>query len=297
MIQQWVEFSHRPEVSSRVVFLSDYDLLMAEHLVQGIDLWVNTPRRPWEASGTSGMKVLVNGGLNLSELDGWWAEAYSPTVGWAIGDGREHDGDPAWDASEAETLYGLLEREIVPEFYSRDGGIPRGWVARMRESMAKLTPVFSTNRAVRQYTEEHYLSAALAFKERASSQGARAMDLLNWQAQLAKHWSALRFGSATVEQSDGQHLFQVQLFLDDLDPCAVSVELYAEGQNGSASSLNTMNRGQLLVGSTNAFMYTARIPAVRSAADYTPRLVPHHDGASIPLEAPFILWHDSPSWR
>ncbi len=298
MIRQWVEFSRRPEARSRVVFLSDYDLLMAEHLVQGVDLWVNTPRRPWEASGTSGMKVLVNGGLNLSELDGWWAEAYSPTVGWAIGDRREHDGDPAWDASEAETLYALLEREIVPEFYSRDGrGIPLGWVARMRESMAKLTPVFSTNRAVRQYTEDHYLSAVLAFKERASNQGARATDLLHWQAQLAKHWPALRFGSATVEQKDGQHFFQVQLFLDDLDPGAVRVELYAEGQNGSPPSRHTMNRGQPLVGSTNGFLYTARIPAIRSAADYTPRLVPYHDGASIPLEAPFILWHDSPSWR
>ena len=298
MIRQWVEFSRRPEARSRVVFLSDYDLLMAEHLVQGVDLWVNTPRRPWEASGTSGMKVLVNGGLNLSELDGWWAEAYSPTVGWAIGDRREHDGDPAWDASEAETLYALLEREIVPEFYSRDGrGIPLGWVARMRESMAKLTPVFSTNRAVRQYTEDHYLSAVLAFKERASNQGARATDLLHWQAQLAKHWPALRFGSATVEQKDGQHFFQVQLFLDDLDPGAVRVELYAEGQNGSPPSRHTMNRGQPLVGSTNGFLYTARIPAIRSAADYTPRLVPCHDGASIPLEAPFILWHDSPSWR
>ena len=94
MIRQWVEFSHRPEVKSRVVFLSDYDLLMAEQLVQGADLWLNTPRRPWEASGTSGMKVLVNGGLNLSELDGWWAEAYSPEVGWAIGDRQEHDSDP-----------------------------------------------------------------------------------------------------------------------------------------------------------------------------------------------------------
>ena len=298
MIREWVEFSHRPEVSSRVVFLSDYDLLMAEHLVQGVDLWVNTPRRPWEASGTSGMKVLVNGGLNLSELDGWWAEAYSPAVGWAIGDRREHDSDPAWDASEAETLYALLEREVVPEFYSRDGqGIPRAWVARMRESMAKLTPIFSTNRAVRQYTEEHYLSAALAFKERASNQSAKTTDLLHWQTQLAKHWPALRFGSATVEQSDGQHLFQVQVFLDDLDPGAVSVELYAEGQNGNPPSLSAMNRGQLLVGSANAFLYTARIPAARPAADYTPRLVPSHEGASIPLEAPFILWHDSPSWR
>ena len=103
-----------------MVFLSDYDMLMAEHLVQGVDVWVNTPRRPWEASGTSGMKVLVNGGLNLSELDGWWAEAYSPEVGWAIGDGREHGDDPSWDATEAETLYALLEKEVVPEFYSRD---------------------------------------------------------------------------------------------------------------------------------------------------------------------------------
>ena len=104
MIRQWIEFVHRPEVRSRVVFLSDYDALVAERLVQGVDVWVNTPRRPWEASGTSGMKVLVNGGLNVSELDGWWAEAYSPEVGWAIGDGREHDTDPHWDATEAEEL-------------------------------------------------------------------------------------------------------------------------------------------------------------------------------------------------
>jgi glycogen phosphorylase len=298
MIRQWVEFSHRPEVRSRVVFLSDYDLLMAEQLVQGVDLWVNTPRRPWEASGTSGMKVLVNGGLNLSELDGWWAEAYSPEVGWAIGDRREHNHDPAWDASEAETLYGLLEREIIPEFYTRnDRGIPRGWVARMRESMARLTPVFSANRVVCQYTEQHYLSAASVFRERATNQGAMGADLLNWQAQLAKHWSKVRFGPATVEQKDGQYVFQAQVFLDDLDPDAVRAELYAEGQNGNTPSRHPMNRGEPLVGSENGFMYTVRIPATRSAADYTPRLVPQYGGAFVPLEAPFILWHDSPSWR
>ena len=162
MIRQWFDFIRRPEVRSRVIFLSDYDVLMAEHLVQGVDVWVNTPRRPWEASGTSGMKVLVNGGLNLSELDGWWAEAYSPAVGWAIGDRREHGEDPSWDAAEADALYGLLEREVVPEFYSRDEhGIPGAWVARMRESMARLTPTYSTNRVVRQYTEEHYILAGV----------------------------------------------------------------------------------------------------------------------------------------
>ena len=119
LIRQWNDFIKRPEVRQHVVFLSDYDMLMAQELVQGADLWINTPRRPWEACGTSGMKVLVNGGLNFSELDGWWAEAYSPQVGWAIGDGQEHGDDPALDAVEAEAMYTLLEREVVPEFYER----------------------------------------------------------------------------------------------------------------------------------------------------------------------------------
>ena len=149
------QFIRRPEVRPHAIFLSDYDMLLTEHLVQGVDVWLNTPRRPWEACGTSGMKVLVNGGLNLSELDGWWAEAYTPEVGWALGDGQEHGDDPAWDAAEAEALYDLLEQEVIPEFYTRDQkGIPTAWVARMRESMARLTPRFSANRAVREYTEQ-----------------------------------------------------------------------------------------------------------------------------------------------
>ena len=298
MIRQWFEFARRPEVRSRVVFLSDYDALMAEYLVQGVDLWVNTPRRPWEASGTSGMKVLVNGGLNLSELDGWWAEAYSPEVGWAIGDGREHGDDPSWDAADAESLYAVLEREVIPEFYARDeDGIPRAWVARMRASMARLTPTFSSNRAVRQYTEEHYLEAAAAFRQRAENKGSPGADLVAWQDKLAKHWSALRFGPTSVEQQGEQYLFHVQVFLDDIDPEAVRVELYADAQKDGAPTTHTMNRGERLVGAPSTFTYSASIPASRPVADYTPRLVPQHAGAFVPLEAPFILWHDAPSWR
>ena len=298
MIRQWITFVHRPEVRPHGVFLGDYDLLMAEQLVQGVDLWVNTPRRPWEASGTSGMKVLVNGGLNLSELDGWWAEAYAPEVGWAIGDRQEHGNDPSWDAAEADALYSLLEREIVPEFYARDDrGIPRSWVARMRESMSRLTPLFSANRVVRQYVEQHYLSAASAYRERAAKQGAMGADLVTWQARLAQHWSNLRFGSATVEQKNGQYVFQVQVFLDELGPDAVRVELYAEAKDGHAFTREPATRGEQLVGSDNGFTFTARLPATRPVADYTPRLVPQHADAFVPLEAPFILWHDSPSWR
>ena len=298
MIRQWFEFAHRPEVRSRVVFLSDYDVLMAEHLVQGVDVWVNTPRRPWEASGTSGMKVLVNGGLNVSELDGWWAEAYSPDVGWAIGDGREHGDDPSWDAKDAESLYAVLQGEVIPEFYSRDEhGIPRGWVNRMRESMARLTPTFSSNRAVRQYTEEHYLPAAAALRERSENRGSVGADLVAWQAELSKHWSALRFGPATVEQQGAQYLFHVQVFLDDMDADAVRVELYADAQKYENPIALAMNRGEPLDGATNTFTYRASVPAGRPVSDYTPRLVPQHVGAFVPLEAPFIRWHETPSWR
>jgi starch phosphorylase len=298
MIQEWVRFARSPEMRAHVVFLSDYDLLMAERLIQGVDLWINTPRRPWEASGTSGMKVLVNGGLNLSELDGWWAEAYSPEVGWAIGDGKEHGDDPAWDAAEAEALYRVLEQEVIPEFYTRgETGIPAAWVAKMRESMAHLTPIFSTNRVVREYCEEYYLPAAAAYCQRAANQGQLGTQLFRWQEKIAKHWASLRFGSATASQDGDEYLFKAQAYLDELDPDAVQVELYAEGQNGEPPVRHPMNRDERLVGSANGYLYVGRLPTTRPLSAYTPRLIPFLKGASVPLEAPFILWHDAPSWR
>jgi starch phosphorylase len=130
-IKEWHDFLRRPEVRRHAVFLADYDMLLTQQLVAGADVWLNTPRRPWEACGTSGMEVLANGGLNLSELDGWWAEAYSPDVGWAMGDMRDRGSDPGWDAAEADLLYSLLENEIGRLYYERnEAGIPRRWVER-----------------------------------------------------------------------------------------------------------------------------------------------------------------------
>ena len=208
MIRQWFEFARRPEVRSRVVFLSDYDVLMAEHLVQGVDVWVNTPRRPWEASGTSGMKVLVNGGLNLSELDGWWAEAYSPEVGWAIGDGREHGDDPSWDAADAESLYAVLEREVIPEFYSRDEhGIPtRLGCPHARKHGSPDSGLFDQSRSPPIYRRTLSLRRRRLFASAPRIEVQLGADLVAWQAELAKHWSALRFGAATVEQQ-GEQIF------------------------------------------------------------------------------------------
>ena len=291
LIQQWIQFIRRPEVRARAIFLGDYDMLLTEHLVQGVDVWLNTPRRPWEASGTSGMKVLVNGGINLSELDGWWAEAYTPEVGWALGDGQEHDNDPAWDATEAEALYDLLEREVIPEFYTRDEqGIPGAWVARMRESMACLTPRFSTNRTVREYTEQHYLPAAAAYHVRAADKGAIGAQLVEWRRALDHHWGALRFGELKFDNDGKQQVFELQVYLDDLDPAAVRVELYANGVDGGAPERVAMQRMRPLVGATNGYAYRAELPAARPAMDYTARLVPHRDDAAVPLEAAQILW-------
>jgi glycogen phosphorylase len=291
LIQEWIKFIRQPETRPHIIFLSDYDMLLAAHLVQGVDVWINTPRRPWEASGTSGMKVLVNGGINLSELDGWWAEAYSPDVGWALGDGREHGDDPAWDAVEANALYELLEREVIPEFYSRDqSGIPTAWVKRMRESMARLTPRFSANRTVREYTEQHYLPAAAAYRERAANKGAMGKQVVDWQHGLEQKWTTLHFGEVGVETRGAQHVFEVPVCLNDIDPEAVRVELYANGVMGSAPLRQEMKRVRQLTGASGGYVYGAAVSAARPPVDYTARVIPHCDGVAIPLEDARILW-------
>jgi starch phosphorylase len=291
LIREWMHFIWQPEVRPHAIFLSDYDMLLTEHLAQGVDVWINTQRRPWEACGTSGMKVLVNGGLNLSELDGWWAEAYTPEVGWALGDGQEHDQDPRWDAAEADALYGLLEREVIPEFDARDErGIPTAWVARMRNSMASLTPCFSADRAVREYTERHYLPGAATYRERAAGNGAMGKQVVDWRHALEKEWPALRFGEVKVETAGEQHVFEVEVYLYQLDANSAQVELYADGVNGDGPVRQEMERVRQLAGASGGYAYTARVPAARPAGDYTVRVAPHHDGVEVPLEAAPILW-------
>ena len=291
MIRRWVEFIRRTPARSQAIFLSDYDMRLTERMVQGVDVWLNTPRRPWEACGTSGMKVLVNGGLNLSELDGWWAEAYTPELGWALGDGREHGDDPAWDAAEAEQLYTLLEQHVIPEFYDRDeAGIPVAWIHRMRESMARLTPAFSATRCVREYTQKHYVPLAAAYLRRSAEGPGIAEDLLNWRRQVADHWHRLRFGSVRVETEGADHHFVAQVHLEELKPDDIQVELYAEALDGGEPVRHVMAQQEALVGESG-WRYTATVPADRPAGDFTPRIIPHHPEAFVPLEAAQILWY------
>ncbi len=280
-VQEWIRFVRRDDVRASAVFLADYDLRLAEHLVQGVDVWINTPRPPWEACGTSGMKVLVNGGLNLSIRDGWWAEAYRPEVGWVLEGSRD-------DAGDAAELYDVLEREVVPSFYDRDThGIPRSWVARVRASMAALTPSYSANRALREYTQGYYIPAARSLAKRIDpASGAR---LAEWAAHVALHWPSLRFGDIRVATERGRHSFEVSAYLGDIEPDSIRVELYAEGRDGATPERAAMRRAAPLVGA-RGYVYVATVPDSRPASEFTPRIVPFHPDLAIPLELPAIAW-------
>jgi len=296
LVRQWNDFIKRPDVRSRVVFLSDYDMLLAQELVQGVDLWINTPRRPWEACGTSGMKVLANGGLNLSELDGWWAEAYSPEVGWAIGDGGEHGEDPAWDAAEAEAMYTLLEREVVPEFYERpavsvpDKALPSKWLKRVRESMARLTPQFSAGRAIREYAEQHYIPAASAYKQRSAANDELGKSVLSWRHKIDEHWSSVRFGSVVSDTHDGLHYFKIEVLSGGLSSDEFQVELYANPVPGDETFHVVKSESKPDPDRAGLLVYSIEIGASRPLTDYTARIVPSRIQGSVPLESSQILW-------
>jgi starch phosphorylase len=288
MIRQWNDFIRRPDVRARVAFLADYDMLLTQQLVQGVDVWINTPRRPWEACGTSGMKVLVNGGLNISELDGWWAEAYSPDLGWALGDGKEHDDDPAWDAAEADRFYTLLEHEVAPQFYDRDSsGVPTGWLARIRASMSRLTPMFSANRAVREYTDQHYLPAAASYTHRAADAGKLGKEIAGWEEKLAASWSKIHFGDVGIQRRDDGLHFEAAVYLGDVEPVMVRVEVFADNSDGSLPFRQEMTLEHHADGWGQ---FSTSVAPTRAAGDYTARVIAHHEGVSLPLECNYILW-------
>jgi starch phosphorylase len=291
LVRAWAVFVQRPAIRNHAVFLEDYDMSLAQELIQGVDVWINTPRRPLEACGTSGMKVLVNGGLNLSELDGWWAEAYRADAGWALGGGPGLAASDC-DAREAEGLYELLEREVIPEFYSRDrDGIPRAWVARVRASMASLAPQFSSNRMMRDYVEKHYLPAASAFRRRSADCARPARELQSWAETLQRHWADVHFRDVRVSLDGECWRYEVAVHLGSVLPEMIRVEVYADPVEAEEPIRHALVLAEKSPGATNAYVYRGSIPVSSpSSRRFTPRIIPHHLEAHIPLEAPFIVW-------
>lgn len=305
LIRQIIHHARREELRNRIVFVEDYDMVVARYLVQGVDIWLNTPRRPHEASGTSGMKATANGALNVSILDGWWAEGYTPETGWAIGSGEEYD-DAQFeyqDLVESNAIYDLLEKEIVPLFYERGrDGLPRGWIAKMKAAMRHHAGVFNTNRMVGEYCDTCYVPAARRVKQLLDEDGraTRVKALAAWKAGVAAHWQEIRIGDVTADRPADEDLkvgdqlqVQAQIQLGALKPTDVTVQLYygrldAEGlivKSQAVPMLIAQSKGE------GSYVFAGAIPCQTSGRHgYTLRILPYHPDLGNPFEMGLVLW-------
>jgi len=300
LIRQIVHTCRREEFRRSLVFLQDYDMNVARYLVQGVDVWLNTPLRPMEASGTSGMKVAANGGLNVSILDGWWAEGYHPDVGWAIGSGESYDDLDYQNTIESQALYDLLEKEIIPLFYTRGpDNLPRGWIFKMKAAMSRLAPVFNTNRMVRQYAEQFYAPAVKRWDDLVKDDLRQARELSAWKRKLREDFGAVKLESVTddIDSRGGAKVgkpvhVEVIANLGKLEPQDVAVQLYCGplDVDGQLNEGTAISMEQVSVDG-NRVKYVAEIPCQRSGlTGYTVRIVPQHPTLVDSLDMAMIRW-------
>lgn len=297
-LQRWYQFVQRADVCQHVVFVEDYDITLAQQLVQGVDAWINTPRRPWEACGTSGMKILVNGGLNISTLDGWWAEAYEPGVGWSIGNNHESIEDENIitqrqrdDAQDAEQLYQLLETQVVPLFYKRnEQGLPLTWLQYVRASMTKLTARFSSVRMLQNYLDSFYLPAAKNLAARQADQGLNTKALQIWHRDLQSHWHEIHISDQQIDSTQNELYTELSVYLGGINPAYVRVELIADSVGTEPAQTIELKLLYPVQGAINAYRYSGHIPKSRVASDFTARVISCHPLAIIPAENALIFW-------
>jgi starch phosphorylase len=312
IIQEIAELAKRPEFRRKIVFLENYDPVVARYMVQGCDVWLNTPLRPQEASGTSGMKAQVNGVLNLSTLDGWWDEAWQigiergVEIGWAIGRGEVYSDVSQQDDIEAEALYDTLESEIVPAFYERRAdGLPRKWIAYMKSSIAALCPQFNMHRMVKQYTNEYYVTAHKRFGELSADHGRKATQLAAWLSRVAQAWPQMRIesvsgGTAEIELGTGFEVAATVL-LGSLTPDDVAVEvvmgrLSADGRLAEfvTSLMQAEGQGQ---GAGGRYVFKSTVQPTAHSGRYglAVRVLPRHVDAQSRFLPGLILWAENQS--
>jgi starch phosphorylase len=299
LIRHIVHTARREEFRQRVVFLENYDMNLARYLLQGTDVWLNNPRRPREASGTSGMKAAANGAINLSVMDGWWDEAYTLNVGWAIGRGEVYDDHNYQDEVESRALYDLLEKEIVPLFYDRrSNGLPRKWIAYMKASMSTICPVYNTNRMVLQYMEEAYLPAIQRFHRLTGEDMAGAKALAAWKIHLCEHWDKIKIvrveddSPAEIQVGDLLRV-QAEIVLGELQPSDVRVEFY----HGRVDQYGQIVEGRAIAmthaepNSDGSYLFSGSVPFERSGQyGYAIRILPRHPDLSNAFEMHLVCW-------
>lgn len=282
LIKELVHFSREYDIRNHFVFIENYDINVARYLVEGVDVWMNNPRRPMEASGTSGMKVIPNGGLNLSILDGWWCEGYERDTGWAIGAGEDYDDPEYQDEVESKALFDALENEVVPLFYDRHSDkLPRNWIAMMKSSMKKLGPAFSTNRMVREYTENFYMNACENWKRLSSEDYARTRELVRWKKHIENNWNQVRILDARVLSKDAEVgvaiKIEAEVQLGSLSPDDVIVQIYSGPLDRKRNILNGDIEKMKCVGGDGLCNYEAHIGCDESGLfGYSVRIMPNN---------------------
>jgi starch phosphorylase len=302
LIREIVHYVQQPQFRAHMVFLEDYDMIVARYLLSGCDVWLNTPLRPREASGTSGMKAAANGVLNCSTLDGWWCEAYVPTseVGWSIGRGEELSDSEYQSHVEAGALYNLLEKEIVPLFYDRGSdGIPRAWIERMKSAIERIAPMFNTHRMVAEYAERFYLPSARRALGLAAGECKRAKALAAWRERVRAEWPNVSF--AEVSARDGEQLavgsslnVSARVRLGRLTPEDVRVEIYQGRVNEHMEIANAQAIPMRFVeaaGAAGEYRFAGEIPCRTSGQHgFSLRVVPHHADLANPFEMGLVAW-------
>ena len=292
MIKELVHFARTPEIRNRIVFLENYDMTIAKYMVSGSDIWLNTPRRPQEASGTSGMKAAINGSLNVSILDGWWDEGYSPDSGWAIGQGENYYDAQKQDDIESKALYNLLENDIIPLFYSRGrDGLPRQWIRKMKASISNIGIDFSSHRMVMEYAEKYYKPTLVKTGEYEKQGFIQGKEGAAFLARIRDEWDKVKIeldrakADSSISTGDTRSIV-AQVYLGNLEPRDVRVELYYG--EVSARDEVTNPAGQEMKAAKKAgeyYSYTADLIFNKGGRQgYTVRIspkYPHNDKAYI----------------
>ncbi|EFL52665.1 alpha-glucan phosphorylase [Solidesulfovibrio fructosivorans JJ]] len=288
IIQELVQLCQSSQCRFNMVFLEDYDMEIASYLVQGVDVWLNTPRRPLEACGTSGMKAMCNGVLNYSTLDGWWAEAWKPdnSVGWAIGQGEEYEDGGYQDFVESQTLYNILENEIIPTFYDRGhhGNLPRNWIHKMKDSISQLAPHYNSHRMVEDYARVAYVPALENYNRLTRDDCAAAKNLASWRMDMMTKWSSLDIRNIRSEDPEELHvgdpvLVRAEVHLNGIRPQDLEVQIYAGrlDYEGKFAQRETVNMQTTETTPDGWHVYTGKIqPTEAGRFGYTVRILPHH---------------------
>jgi starch phosphorylase len=300
LIQEVYKFSREAGFENRIVFVEDYDSYIARRLVQGVDLWLNHPLRPLEASGTSGMKLAPNGGLNLSVLDGWWCEGFNGNNGWAIGADIQNGTVEFQNDVDAGSLYQLLENQIIPLYYAKpDGKLPLAWLQLMRESIRSVTPVFNTHRMVKEYTERLYTPAAKSHEDFARGNCQPATELSQWKSRMRKDWPQVRIYDVQVSNQDRQNIpvgeslqVSARVHLGGVDPKHVRVEAYhGESDNGGIKNPAVTILAEGSQNGDGSYHYQGSVPASESGAyGFSVRVVPTHPHLMQTHELRLITW-------